>query len=55
MFQWFYDLFATYILPLIVSVMQFLGIDSKKVSFDTSVKGGSEEALEDAPPVEQDQ
>ena len=41
MFQWLYDFFMTYIMPLVVSVMSFLGVDSKKsVHFEDAVKGG---------------
>jgi len=43
MFQWLYDFFMTYIMPLFVSVMSFLGVDSKKsVHFDDAVKGGEQ-------------
>ena len=41
MFQWLYDFFMTYIMPLVVSVMSFLGVDSQKsVHFEDAVKGG---------------
>ena len=41
MFQWLYDFFMTYIMPLVVSVMSFLGVDMKKsVHFEDAVKGG---------------
>jgi hypothetical protein len=39
MFQWFYDFFMAYIMPMIASVMSFLGIDSKKVHFE-DLSGG---------------
>ena len=43
MFQWLYDFFMTYIMPLVVSVMSFLGIDAKKsVHFDDKVTGGEQ-------------
>ena len=43
MFQWLYDFFMTYIMPLFVSVMSFLGVDMKKsVHFDDAVKGGEQ-------------
>ena len=41
MFQWLYDFFMAYIMPMVVSIMSFLGIDSKKsVHFEEAVKGG---------------
>ena len=49
MFQWLYDFFMTYIMPIFVSVMSFLGVDMKKsVHFEDSVKGG-EQTDEPAP------
>ena len=29
MFQWLYDFFMTYIMPMVVSVMSLLGVDMK--------------------------
>lgn len=41
MFQWLYDFFMTYIMPLFASILSFLGVDSKKsVHFEDAVKGG---------------
>ena len=41
MFQWLYDFFMTYIMPLFASIMTFLGIDSKNiVHFQDGTKGG---------------
>ena len=43
MFQWLYDFFMAYIMPLFVSIMSFLGVDMKKsVHFDDAVKGGEQ-------------
>ena len=43
MFQWLYDFFMTYIMPLFASILSFLGVDSKKsVHFDDAVKGGEQ-------------
>ena len=47
MFQWLYDFFMTYIMPLFASILSFLGVDSKKsVHFEDAVKGGE---LSDGP------
>jgi hypothetical protein len=48
MFQWFYDFFMAYLMPLVLQIADFLGIDmSKKVHFeDETQKGGS-----DVPPA----
>ena len=48
MFQWFYDFFMAYLMPLVLQICDFLGIDmSKKVHFEDEVqKGGS-----DVPPT----
>ena len=50
MFQWFYDFFMAYLMPLVLQICEFLGIDmSKKVHFeDEKQKGGQT----DAPPSE---
>jgi len=44
MFQWFYDFFMAYLMPLVLQIADFLGIDmSKKVHFeDETQKGGSD-------------
>jgi len=43
MFQWLYDFFMTYIMPLFASILSFLGVDSKKsVHFEDAAKGGGE-------------
>jgi hypothetical protein len=34
MFQWLYEFFMQHIMPLIASIMAFLGVDTKKVSFE---------------------
>jgi hypothetical protein len=34
MFQWLYDFFMQHIMPIIASIMAFLGVDVKKVSFE---------------------
>ena len=48
MFQWLYDFFMTYIMPLFASILSFLGVDSKKsVHFEDAVNGGGE--LTDGP------
>jgi hypothetical protein len=52
MFQWFYDLVMSYIMPIIASIMEFLGLDGKKVRFEKEVKGGAEEPFEEELPVE---
>ena len=51
MFQWFYDFFMAYLMPLVLQIADFLGIDmSKKVHFegleDEKQMGGES----DAPP-----
>ena len=47
MFQWLYDFFMTYIMPLFASILSFLGVDSKKsVHFEDAVKGGGEQSDE---------
>jgi hypothetical protein len=44
MFQWFYDFFMAYLMPLVLQIADFLGIDmSKKVHFEDEMqKGGSD-------------
>jgi len=44
MFQWFFDFFMTYLMPLVLQIADFLGIDmSKKVHFEDDMqKGGSD-------------
>jgi hypothetical protein len=50
MFQWFYDLVMSYIMPILASIMSFLGMDGKKsVSFEglpESSEGGANDAPE---------
>jgi hypothetical protein len=51
MFQWFYDFFMAYIMPMVASIMSFLGIDTKKVHFE-DLSGGEapkEENKQEAP------
>ena len=48
MFQWFFDFFMTYLMPLVLQIADFLGIDmSKKVHFEDEKQKGGES---DAPP-----
>jgi hypothetical protein len=47
MFQWLYDLFMAYIMPMLASIMQMLGMGSKD-SFESD-----EKQLQDEPPVEE--
>ena len=43
MFQWLYDFFMAYIIPIVAAIISFLGIDSKKsVHFEETVKGGEQ-------------
>jgi len=38
MFEWFYDFIMSYIMPIITSIMAFLGLDTKKaVHFENEV------------------
>ena len=34
MFQWLYEFFMTYFMPMVTAVLAFLGIDQKKVHFE---------------------
>ena len=48
MFQWFYDFFMAYLMPLVLQIADFLGIDmSKKVHFEDEKQKGGES---DVPP-----
>ena len=49
MFQWFFDFFMTYLMPFVLQIADFLGIDmSKKVHFEDETQKGGES---DVPPA----
>lgn len=51
MFQWFFDFFMAYLMPLVLQICDFLGIDmssSKKVQFEDEKQKGGES---DVPPA----
>jgi hypothetical protein len=52
MFQWLYDFFMQHIMPIIASIMAFLGVDSKKVSFEGLPDEPKQEQNDAPAPVE---
>ena len=38
MFQWLYEFFMTYFMPMVTAVLAFLGVEEKKVHFEDAVE-----------------